>query len=81
MSEISCEEVLSEIELYIDGEVDEARSVDLAGHLTGCTSCLDRADFRRRLKEIVAVKCRGDHTPEDLLLRIRASIRTESRHA
>ena len=75
MSEISCEEVLHEIEHFVDGELDSARSAHLAEHLGVCGSCLDRADFQRRLKEIVRVKCSGsDATPEHLLAKVRRAI-------
>ena len=76
MSDVNCEEVLAEVELYIDGELDPAKSLLLAEHLGGCGSCLDHADFRRRLKDIVARKCRGDETPEHLVTRVRESLRT-----
>ncbi len=74
MSEISCEEVLKEIELYVDGELDRPRSLQLAQHLRECTSCLDHADFRRGLKDAVRSKW-GTEMPEHLMERIRQSIR------
>ena len=75
MSEISCEEVLSEIEHYLHGELDRARSVHLAEHLADCPPCFERAEFRRRLKEIVRVKCRSE-APEHLVWKVRMAIRT-----
>jgi mycothiol system anti-sigma-R factor len=78
LSEISCEEVLHEIEHYIDGELDPSRSVHLAQHIEGCGSCLERADFQRRLKEIVRSKCRYDQVPpEHLLGKVRRAIESE----
>ena len=77
MSEIDCEEVLEQIERYVDGELDSHRSLQLAEHLKVCAFCLDHADFRRRLKEIVRTKCREERTPEYLVTRIRRSIRHE----
>lgn len=56
MSETSCEQVLRGIELYVDGELDRARSLELYEHLQGCSSCLGRADFRRTLKAVVRSK-------------------------
>ena len=79
MSEISCEEVLSEIEHYLHGELDRVRSAHLAEHLADCPPCFERAEFRRRLKEIVRVKCRSD-APEHLVWRIRMAIRM-ARHS
>ena len=78
MSEISCEEVLHEIEHFVDGELDSTRSAHLAEHLGVCGSCLERADFQRRLKEIVKVKCSGPPaTPEHLLEKVRRAIRED----
>ncbi len=76
MSEISCEEVLDQIEHYLHGELPSERSADLAHHLTECAPCLDRAEFQRRLKEIVRVKCRSE-TPQHVVWRIRDAIRSE----
>jgi len=76
--EISCEEVLHEIEHFIDGELDPSRSAHLAQHIAGCGSCLGRADFQRRLKEIVRSKCEYAHTaPEHLLGKVRRAIELE----
>jgi mycothiol system anti-sigma-R factor len=76
LSEISCDEVLEEIELYLDGELDQQRSLQLAAHLGSCSPCLRRAEFQRRLKEIVRAKCHTD-VPVYLSARIRATIRGE----
>ena len=76
MSGISCEEVLAEVELYIDGELEQARASHLADHLRGCTPCMRHAEFRARLKEIVRTKCRSE-APEHLVVRIRTVIREE----
>lgn len=76
LSEISCDEVLEEIDHYLHGELDAGRSARLAIHLTDCAYCFERADFQRRLKEIVRSKCRSQ-APEHLLVRIRHTIRGE----
>jgi mycothiol system anti-sigma-R factor len=76
LSEIDCEEVLGEIELYIDGELDPERSHELASHLIGCGTCLEHAEFQRKLKDIVRSKCRTA-TPEHLITRIRSVIWAE----
>lgn len=78
MSETSCEEVLRDIELYVDGELDRARSLELYEHLQGCSSCLGRADFRRTLKAVVRSKW-GPQAPEELFERIAESIRASER--
>ena len=76
MSQISCEEVLAEIEHFLHGELDPERSAVLADHLVTCLPCFDRAEFQRKLKEIVRTKCRSD-APEHLVWKVRMAIRTE----
>jgi mycothiol system anti-sigma-R factor len=75
MSEVSCEQVLRDIELYVDGELDGRRSLELAEHLRVCGSCLARAEFPRRLSAVVRSKW-GPRAPEEILERIAASIRS-----
>ncbi len=79
MSEISgvtCDEVLNEIEHYLHGELDAERSTHLAEHIAACSPCLDRAEFQRKLKEIVRIKCQSA-TPEFLLYKVQLAIRSD----
>jgi anti-sigma factor (TIGR02949 family) len=76
LSEISCDEVLAEIEHYLHGELDHDRAGVLGDHLGECGTCLDHSEFQRRLKEIVRAKCRME-TPSHLLFRVREAIRLE----
>jgi mycothiol system anti-sigma-R factor len=79
MGDIRCEEVLAEIERYIDGELAVERLRVLAVHLDECSPCLDRADFQAKLKEIVRRKCSASPqpAPEHLILRVRSVIQAE----
>jgi anti-sigma factor (TIGR02949 family) len=77
LSEISCDEVLSEIEHYLHGELDRGEASRLADHLGDCPPCFERAEFQRKFKEIVRLKCQSS-TPEHLVLRIRQRIHLES---
>ena len=79
MSEIRCDDVLREIEHYIHGELDQGHSARLAEHLVECSPCFERAEFQRKLKEIVRMKCRSA-PPEHLVMRIRQAIRVEVEH-
>jgi mycothiol system anti-sigma-R factor len=76
LSEISCDEVLAEVEHYLHGELDPGRARVLADHLSTCSPCWDRAEFSRKLKDIVRMKCRSQ-APEHVVLRIRQTIRRE----
>ena len=69
-----CTETLREIERFLDGELigDIQTRVEL--HLSGCHPCMDRSEFRRHLKEMIAAKCTGDAPPPELFVRVRALI-------
>jgi mycothiol system anti-sigma-R factor len=73
MSEISCDDVLTDLERYVDGELDQATSLVLSEHLRGCRPCLEHADFRRRFKSVVRAKW-GRQAPEELIERVARSI-------
>jgi len=73
-----CDEVLREIELYLDRELDPAECVEIEHHLTGCGSCLQRKEFRVSLRALVAKKCGPDPVPADLLERIKGILASES---
>jgi anti-sigma factor (TIGR02949 family) len=80
LSEINCDDVLIEIEHYLHGELDPDRSSRLVDHLNSCSPCLDRAEFQRKLKEIVRIKCRRTVTPDHLVWRIRDALHAEADH-
>ena len=74
MSEIDCDQVLVEIETYVDREVAVVRYEQIEAHLKLCPPCLERTEFRQRLKQIVASKCCSEIVPESLMARVRALI-------
>ena len=78
MSEISCEEVLAEVEHFLHGELDLAEAARLSNHLDTCPPCFERAEFQRKLKEIVKFKCRSE-APDRLVWRVRQAIHLERR--
>jgi mycothiol system anti-sigma-R factor len=67
-------EALKEIERLLDGELPPELRIKVQTHLSGCSPCMDRTEFRRHLKQMVAAKCSGDEPPPELLIRIRAVI-------
>lgn len=70
-----CDEVLRDLDLYLDGELPAARARTVERHLSECSPCLSRGEFRRRVIEIVRTKCRSkEEPPVSLHLRIRRSI-------
>ena len=70
-----CDEVLRDLDLYLDGERPAARARTVERHLSECSLCLARGEFRRRVIEVVRTKCRSqEEPPASLHLRIRRSI-------
>lgn len=64
-----CREVLHELETYLDGECPDRVEAVVARHLADCEPCLNRSDFERSLRAIVARHCR-EAAPGDLVDRI-----------
>jgi mycothiol system anti-sigma-R factor len=71
-----CLEALSEIEAYLDGEVEVSTRVQIEQHLGGCNPCMDKAEFRRHVKELVHERCAERSAPPELTARIEALIRS-----
>jgi mycothiol system anti-sigma-R factor len=67
-------EALKEIERLLDGELPPELRIKVQEHLSGCNPCMDRAEFRRHLKEMIASKCTGDQPSPELFIRVRAII-------
>ena len=76
LSEITCEEVLKEVELLLDGELEPDRAANLRRHLNGCSPCLHRAEFQQKLRDIIRSKVRCE-APDHLVLKVRHVIRSE----
>ena len=71
LSETDCHEILQELELYVDREVGAGRCGEIERHLKACSPCMDRAEFRRSLRELIASKCGEETVPAELIERIR----------
>jgi mycothiol system anti-sigma-R factor len=73
-----CDDVLREVELYLDEELDPGARRHVEEHLAGCGECMSKAEFRERLRELIAAKCRTETVPPALLERIRAQLHRET---
>jgi len=71
-----CEQTLREIERWLDGECDATVQIDVQSHLGRCNPCMQRVDFRRRLKVVIQTKCAGDAIPPDLQDKLKGLIRS-----
>jgi mycothiol system anti-sigma-R factor len=72
---IDCRHVLTQIELYLDGELDVSLHAEVHDHLGTCGDCADRSEFQRRLKDMLRAKCGCDEVPPALLKRVNAILR------
>jgi mycothiol system anti-sigma-R factor len=66
----NCEETLAEIQRFLDGELDTTFKIEIEQHLSSCSPCMQRAEFRRHLKVMISSKCTGDEVPESLRTRV-----------
>lgn len=67
-------ETLRQVERFLDGELEGDLRTKVELHLGGCHPCMDRLEFRRHLKALLASKCGGETPPPELFVRIRALI-------
>lgn len=74
MSEIRCEQVLEELEVYLDGELGEEECERIIRHLEGCGECTRREGFLRALRDLIRRKCRAADAPPGLEERILRAI-------
>jgi anti-sigma factor (TIGR02949 family) len=78
LSGIDCDEVLREVEAFLDHELSEDRREYIAVHLRTCSPCAKRADFQQRLRAIVARKCGTPQAmPDSLVVRVRMVIQED----
>jgi mycothiol system anti-sigma-R factor len=69
-----CQETLAEIEAFLDGEVDVTIQSRVEVHLSDCSPCMQRVEFRRHVKLLVSRKCGHETLPPGLRERISALI-------
>jgi mycothiol system anti-sigma-R factor len=74
LSPIDCQQVLREIELYLDGELDGSMHLEVHEHLVRCGPCMDHSEFKRHLKELLKAKCGCGDVPPELMARVRAML-------
>ena len=65
-----CDEILRELEVYLDQELSPETWRSVQAHLDGCLDCLHVFDFHAELRMVISRKCRQDALPPGLLARI-----------
>ncbi|SFB61911.1 mycothiol system anti-sigma-R factor [Amycolatopsis marina] len=73
--EVNCDEALAEIYLLLDKECSAEHEAELRRHLDDCPPCLEQYGIDEQIKQLLARKCGGEHAPDGLKNRLRASIR------
>ncbi len=68
-----CDALLERLETFLDGECPQDVEAAVEEHLRLCPPCLDRADFERKVRQLVASRCR-DHAPDGLVDAVRARL-------
>ena len=69
----TCDDALSELYEFIDGELDDDGRARIESHLNNCSPCLEAFDFEADLRRVIANRCR-DQVPDDLRARILGAI-------
>jgi anti-sigma factor (TIGR02949 family) len=70
-SETDCRAVLTQLYLYLDGEIAGGECTQIEVHLERCQDCMQHAEFERAVKEIVRRKCGSEQLPDGFLDRLR----------
>jgi mycothiol system anti-sigma-R factor len=58
MTDHSCEEILSKVHQFIDGELDAASVEEIKAHLADCVACLEAFDFEGQVRTMFGTKAR-----------------------
>jgi len=70
-----CQEALTQLEAFLDGELPTTKVESMRHHLQECYPCTDRASFEEQLRSIVRRGC-ADVAPAHLVDRIREHLVT-----
>jgi mycothiol system anti-sigma-R factor len=73
---VGCDETIERLYFYLDGELTEARRVEIARHLDMCGPCVGAYGFEAELRRVIANRCK-DHVPDALIDRVAAALRDE----
>lgn len=69
MTERPCDDAISELYRFLDGELDTPTRARIQAHLDECSPCLEAFDFEFELRRVVADRCH-EQVPDDLRNRI-----------
>jgi mycothiol system anti-sigma-R factor len=69
----SCEDALTELYTFLDGELTTEKREHIRVHLDDCNPCLEHYDFEAELRIVISAKCK-ESVPESLKERIAATL-------
>jgi mycothiol system anti-sigma-R factor len=72
--EVNCDQILTEVYLYLDLECSDDRRTTIKHHLEECSPCLAEYGIEQDVKALVARCCGTERAPEELRNRLRAKI-------
>jgi anti-sigma factor RsiW len=72
---MTCEEAHHFIDIYLDGELDSARRVELERHLASCPSCRALLEERQAFREFFVVAASEYKAPPQLEAKVLAALR------
>ena len=69
-----CEEALTELYTFLDGELTVEKREHIRVHLDDCNPCLEMYDFEAELRIVISAKCK-ESVPQSLKDKIAATLR------
>jgi len=76
---LNCDETIERLYFYLDGELTEARRVEITRHLDMCGPCVGAFGFEAELRKVIANRCK-DHVPDSLVARVAEALQEEYSH-
>ena len=61
----TCEEALTELYTFLDGELTVEKREHIRVHLDDCNPCLEQYDFEAELRIVIAAQCK-ESVPQSL---------------
>ena len=73
MTDHNCDDILGDIDRYLDRDLDAGVRAEIETHLKECSPCLEAFDFESELRRVIAKGCR-EQAPDGLRSRILAAL-------
>jgi anti-sigma factor RsiW len=76
---MSCEDTKYQLHAYLDGELDDVRSLEFATHLKGCSACWGAHQEYQSLRTVIASPSLHFAAPSGLARQVRSVVRAAAR--